>query len=543
VIPRRLGKIAAVIAGALATAIPVVAIKLAVDAYVERQAANEVRLAAQRAVARAEWRIGQTVTALATIGARPLLSCGDVDLVAMQRIIMATTPIKDVVVADENGNPRCLTGWIKEHKLSRELRTADDRVFLSVVRQDEEGGHRVLRIRWHRSGDLLHLYASVPADLLLPDGVSGVAAGDPVVRVLLNEGTLIAAPFDRPESAADGVGMTAHNESSRYPLVVTATVSRAAALTEHADLRAFGTAAGIVLAMLVVAVGLFISWRERANPIVEMKRALRSKEFIPYYQPIVDIRSGMVLGCEVLIRWRRADGTIVSPASFIPLAESSGLIMPMTRALMVAVRDEFGAVLARHPRIKFSFNLTARHFENTAIVAEVKELFASSPVALSQLIFEITEREPLENLEMAKRVIEELQDLGCGIAIDDVGTGHGGLSYMLKLGANYLKIDKMFIDAIGSERYSTTIIETLVSLARSMRMRLCAEGVETMDQVRYLRERGIYVAQGYAFAAPLPGPLFRELLDAADPIGPEAKSGASGTVDGLAMAREHVAAA
>jgi sensor c-di-GMP phosphodiesterase-like protein len=542
VIPRRLGKITAVIAGALITAVPVVGIKFAVDAHIERQAANDVRLAAQRAVARAEWRIGQTVAALATIGASPLRSCGDVDLVAVQRIVMATTPIKDVVIADESGNPRCLTGWIKEHKISRELRTADDRVFLSVVRQADDG-HRVLRIRWHRSGDSLHLYASVPADLLLPDGVSGVAAGDPVVRVMLNEGTLIAAPFDRPESAADGVGVTAHNESSRYPLVVTAAVSRAAAFRQHSDLRAFGTVAGIILAMAVVAVGLIISWRERANPIVDMKRALRDKEFIPYYQPIVDMRTGTIVGAEVLMRWRKADGTVVSPAVFIPLAESSGLILPMTRALMIAVRDEFGAVLALHPDIKFGFNLTARHFDNENIVAEVKEIFGASPIAFTQLIFEITEREPLENLDMARRVIEELQDLGCGIAIDDVGTGHGGLSYMLKLGANYLKIDKMFIDAIGSERYSATIIETLVSLARSMRMRLCAEGVETMDQVRYLRERGIFVAQGYAFAAPLPGPMFRALVEAASPIGPEATTGATVRVDGLTVAREEVEAA
>jgi sensor c-di-GMP phosphodiesterase-like protein len=542
VIPRRLRKTAAVIVGALLTAMPVTGIGLAVDAYIGRQAANDVRLAAQRAIARAEWRIGQAITALATIGASPLRSCGDIDLVAMQRVMMATTPIKDIVIADERGNPRCLTGWIKEHPVSRELRTADDRVFVSVVRQADEG-QRMLRIRWHRSGDPLQLYASVPVDMLLPDGVSGLAVSDPVVRVMLNEGTLIAAPSDRPESAADGVAVSAHNESSRYPLVVTATVARSAALREHSDLRAAGAAAGILLALVVVAVGLFIAWRERANPIVDMKRALRAKEFIPYYQPIVDMRSGAIVGAEVLMRWRKGDGTIVSPAVFIPLAESSGLILPMTRALMAAVRDEFGALLAHHPRIKLGFNLTARHFENEKIVAEVRETFAGSPIRFTQLIFEITERQPLEDLEMARRVIEELQELGCGIAIDDVGTGHGGLAYMLKLGANYLKIDKMFIDAIGSERYSTTIIETLVSLAHSMRMRLCAEGVETMDQVRYLRERGIFVAQGYAFAAPLPGPMFRALVEAASPIGPEATTGTTVMVDGLTVAREEVEAA
>ena len=149
----------------------------------------------------------------------------------------------------------------------------------------------------------------------------------------------------------------------------------------------------------------------------------------------------------------------------------------------------------------------------------MREVFAGSPIRLSQLVFEVTERQPLEDLDMARRVIAALQELGCKVAIDDVGTGHGGLSYMLKLGVNYIKIDKLFVDAIGTERYSTTIIETLISLARSMRMEIFAEGVETFEQVKYLRDRGIFLAQGYAFAPPLPGPLFRQLLEAAHPLG------------------------
>ena len=163
---------------------------------------------------------------------------------------------------------------------------------------------------------------------------------------------------------------------------------------------------------------------------------------------------------------------------------------------------------------------------------------------MSQIVLEVTEREPLEDLDMARRVIAAAQELGCKIAIDDVGTGHGGLSYMLKLGANYLKIDKMFVDAIGTERYSTTIIETLINLAQSMRMEIFAEGVESFEQVKYLRERGIFLAQGYAFAPPLPGPLFRQLLEAAHPLGGEGTTGTPPAAIGEFMAaRDQVAAA
>src|SRR5256714_4346722 len=245
------------------------------------------------------------------------------------------------------------------------------------------------------------------------------------------------------------------------------------------------------------------------------------------------------------MRWRKGDGSVIPPATFIPLAESSGLILEMTLAIMRAARDEFAQALGLRSRIKFSFNLTARHFSNEAIVNEVREIFAGSPIRLSQIVLEVTERQPLEDLDMARCVIAALQGLGCKVAIDDVGTGHGGLSYMLKLGANYIKIDKMFIDAIGTERYSTTIIETLIELARSMRMEIFAEGVENFDQVKYLRDRGIFLAQGYAFAPPLPGALFRQLLEAAQPLGGNGGLGgdASAVVDEFMAARDRVAAA
>ena len=118
---------------------------------------------------------------------------------------------------------------------------------------------------------------------------------------------------------------------------------------------------------------------------------------------------------------------------------------------------------------------------------------------------------------MARRVIAALQGLGASVGLDDVGTGHSGLSYMLKLGVDFIKIDKMFVDAIGTERYSTTIIETLVNLARDMHMEIIAEGVETFEQVQHLRERGIRKAQGYVFAPPLPGTSFIQLLQANTP--------------------------
>ena len=263
--------------------------------------------------------------------------------------------------------------------------------------------------------------------------------------------------------------------------------------------------------------------RSRGNPVADLARAIRGGELVPYYQPIVDLATARIVSAEVLVRWRKRDGTLVPPVQFIPLAESSGLIIDLTRVLMRRVCAEAGAAIGARPHFRIGFNLSALHFADETIVEDVPAIFSKSPIALSQVLLEVTERQPLTNLTMARRVIAALQGLGVHVGIDDLGTGHSGLSYMLKLGLDFIKIDKMFVDAIGTERYSTTIIETLVGLGRDMKMEIIAEGVETFEQVQHLRERGIRKAQGYVFAPPLPGPTFLRLLEASDPV-PPAKS-------------------
>jgi EAL domain-containing protein (putative c-di-GMP-specific phosphodiesterase class I) len=167
-------------------------------------------------------------------------------------------------------------------------------------------------------------------------------------------------------------------------------------------------------------------------------------------------------------------------------------------------------------------------------VSDVRSIFKNSALRLSQVVLEVTERHPLENLTETRRVVAALQGLGVRIAIDDVGTGHSGLSYMLKLGVDIIKIDKMFIDSIGSDRNSNAIIETLIDLAQNMRMDVVAEGVETFEQVVHLREIGIRAAQGYVFAPPLPASAFLQLVETIDPAKPA--GGQSGEAPAIAAA-------
>jgi EAL domain-containing protein (putative c-di-GMP-specific phosphodiesterase class I) len=185
---------------------------------------------------------------------------------------------------------------------------------------------------------------------------------------------------------------------------------------------------------------------------------------------------------------------------------------------MRRARDEIGPAYRRRPKLQVGFNLAAAHFANETIVKDVRTIFEDSPIRLSQVVLEVTERQPIENLTETRRIIAALQGLGVTISIDDVGTGHSGLSYMLKLGVDSIKIDKMFIDAIGTDRNSATIVETLIELARNLRMDIVAEGVESFEQVVFLRDLGIRAAQGYVFAPPLPTASFLTLVDAIDPL-------------------------
>ena len=318
-----------------------------------------------------------------------------------------------------------------------------------------------------------------------------------------------------PTTLAQPRLLTGSARSQRYGLAVEAILPK----PNGGPLWLVGSAINGAAAIGAFLFGWLMTRRKPDHPLADIKRALAADEFVAYYQPIVDISSARLLGAEVLVRWRKADGTIVPPGMFVPLLEQSGLIRDMTRKLMRRVRDEISAAYGARPHLTVSFNITAEHFAREDLVEEVQQVFAQGSVRLSQIVLELTERQPLQNMTATRRVIAALQGLGCRVALDDVGTGHSGLSSILKLGVDIIKIDKLFIDSLGNEQNSAAIIETLVDLARNMRMHVIAEGVEDFQQVAELRARGISSAQGFLFAPPLPGQSFLALLEAIDPPG------------------------
>lgn len=543
VIAPRYRKLVAVLVGMLLAGVPAAGVHYWLQRHIAQQGANELDLAALRAVRLAENRISEIVSALSDLGARGVTGCDENDVHAMHEVAFAVLPVKELSIVQSDGTTRCtnLGVALGERQVLSVVANPYPHIVIEVLRLGERS-EPVVRVRNTAGPGGAGIAAVVPADMFIPrtSSIGGPLTVAVSVRINTLDGTLIAERAATRSVVTDDL-VSDELKSEDYGLVASVSMPRARLTAAYADMLLVVTLGTGTFAALIFALAAFALWRRRDDPVASMQRALRKGEFVPYYQPVIDLMNARIVGAEVLVRWRKADGTLVSPAHFIPLAESTGLIVELTRDLMRRVCVEAGEAIGQRPGFYIGFNVTARHFDHEAVIDDVRAIFSASPIALSQVHLEVTERQPLESITTARRVISGLQALGVRVGIDDLGTGHSGLSYVLKLGVDFIKIDKIFVDAIGSERYSSTIIETLVGLARDMQMEIVAEGVETFEQVEQLRQHGIRRAQGYVFAPPLPGRSFLRLLQAVGSL-PAVQSEARPLFNAIAAQRQTAAA-
>jgi sensor c-di-GMP phosphodiesterase-like protein len=515
----RLKQGAGFLIGLALVVLPAAGVHLWLGHYFEEQARKDLDVTARRSLGLAETRLAMVIEALDGLAARGVHSCSGPDLGLMQETSFQVVPIKEVAIVEPAGDTRCtnLAIALGDRHITGHISSGRADIAIDILRVSNQADAFV-RLRRDIGGAAIA--ALMPVDIMLPRTSSN--GGPHVVRTSMagSGGAVLGERRpDSPRAEESGDILRAEVRSRHFGLTATTTVPRARLDAEHRDVIVVASAGTGVGALLIFSLVVMTRWGPRDNPLAELERAIRNGELVPYYQPILDLTTARVVSAEVLVRWRKPDGTLVPPVQFIPLAESTGLILELTRMLMRRVCAEAGPAIGARPDFRIGFNLSARHFADESVVDDIRTIFAPSKIALNQVLLEVTERQALENLAMARRVIAALQGLGTHVGIDDLGTGHSGLSYMLKLGVDFIKIDKMFVDAIETERYSSTIIETLVNLARDMKMDIIAEGVETFEQVQHLKERGIRKAQGFVFAPPLPGQSFLQLLEATHPAG------------------------
>lgn len=260
--------------------------------------------------------------------------------------------------------------------------------------------------------------------------------------------------------------------------------------------------AGIITGLLAAAFILRIL-RRLQSPRHRLQDAIDNREINVHYQPIVSLSSGKIVGAEALARWQQADGTFLSPEIFIALAEQTGLTEPLTRLIIETVFEDMGSWLRAHPEQHISINLEASDLASETLPALLSTLLNRSQISPSQIALELTERE-FADPKTSAPIVARYRNAGHSIYIDDFGTGYSSLSYLQNLDVDVLKIDKSFVDALEYKNVTPHIIE----MAKTLKLKMVAEGIETIRQEQWLRQHGVHYGQGWLYSKPLPATAF-----------------------------------
>ena len=246
----------------------------------------------------------------------------------------------------------------------------------------------------------------------------------------------------------------------------------------------------------------------------EMRHGIENNQFIPYFQSIMDLNSNTLVGMEALARWQHPGNGLVLPGEFIPLAEDNGYIIPIGRSLMrEACRQVRQWQISSSLPLKISVNLSGRQIKSLELRKDIESCLYESGLSPDSLTLEVTESMMMGNVDDAVKLFGDLRSAGLKIAIDDFGTGYSSLSQLKRFPVNSLKIDQSFVKDIQTDASSRTIIQTIISMADSMGLDVVAEGVETYDQLDFIKGLGCRFVQGFYFSRPLPGDSFEKVIN------------------------------
>ena len=353
-----------------------------------------------------------------------------------------------------------------------------------------------------RDGDTVARMGGDEFTVLLPK----IRAQDDVIRTAERIFKIFKPPFliDQHELYVSGsMGISIYPQSGDSPQ----------ALLKNADIALYQVKdAGGHNLFRIYSSEMDTSSLERLSLESALRQAIERNELTLHFQPRINLITGKITGAEALVRWNRPHLGMVSPAAFIPVAEETGLILPIGNwVLMAACRQVKEWETAGYPSLPVSVNLSARQIHQGDIFEEVVKVLNETDLSPQSLELELTESHLMKNTESVNRLLHELNDMGVRLSIDDFGTGYSSLSYLKRFPIHTLKIDQSFIRNITVDSNDAIIAQTVIRMAHSLGLRSVAEGVETVEQLDILKSLGCDEAQGYYFSKPLPGAEFQKL--------------------------------
>jgi sensor c-di-GMP phosphodiesterase-like protein len=482
-------------------------------AVIEGQQSRQLEELAEIALRRSEVAVDFGTASLDDLIKRGPITCDPASLQAVRLQVYQRSAVKDIRLLKRDGSVICSAysetlefdnAWVDRSDM---LLSQDKRVLLFRVDQINGIALGVLR----DIDDKNSLVAILGINSNLFDIMPTELRGHSEVLLELSTGLEVGQFSQKPRGELSDIVSFTH-VSTHHPIRAIVRVERD--VLQHWNHESYWPTL-LIAAALGLMFGLLLT-RASARiegPIADIDKGLARQEFKPYYQPTFDLRTGQISGCEILARWVRADGSIVPPLSFIPLAETSGRIEPMTWQILGTALRELYPRLRDDKYFKLSVNIVPRHLVSDGFVETLRRVVAGAKVSARQIVLEITERAELPDLTQAAAVVKELRDLGFRVAMDDVGVGHSGLSQIKGLGVNTIKIDKFFVDTITEDDAATTIVGMLVRLARDLHMSVIAEGIETQEQMQALLACGVEEGQGYLVSPPLPFAKFDQFLE------------------------------
>lgn len=464
---------------------------------------------AREVLHRSEEMIGQSLAGIGVLSRSGLQPCSAEALAAMRQIALTSPRIKAIgqvrggvlECSSMSGAPLALG--------TRTLRASNGMLVYSDVPVDGKNASSIMAVERDGFAALFDSALWLDAGSASPRVALSVLHLErrPDEPVTLATGYIDRAWTKRLGSRArvafiDRQYLVAVVRSAQTPTAGVAALPLAEVAARRAAIAWRLVPAGLVTG-IAMAGALLLLARRQVSLATALREALRNNEFFLVYQPVVDLQSGRWTGAEALLRWRRSTGELIGPDLFIPLAEQTGTIAQITARVVQLVEQDMRHFLAADPGFHLALNLAATDLHSGAIVDQFDALLARGSARAGNLIVEITERGILD-VKAALSVIGSLRERGIGVAIDDFGTGYAGLSYLESLPVDFLKIDRSFIEAIGTGAPTNEVVAHIIRMASAMGLAMVAEGVETEAQAEYLRARGVQLAQGWLFGRPMP---------------------------------------